>query len=176
MSFRWDAASLQRLKALHPSLVEMANTLGENTLDQMGRQIRISQGLRTYPEQDELYSQGRDGPGRVVTYARAGQSDHNFGIACDVCFQGKDPYLAQEKYGHLAWNQLGQIGKDAGLFWGGDWVGAKMDRPHFNLKTSLTMPQLDTLYKQGGLEAVYLAIDNESQGGDPNAHSIEPLP
>lgn len=39
--------------------------------------------LRSFEEQDALYEIGRTKPGRKVTYARGGQSPHNYGLALD---------------------------------------------------------------------------------------------
>jgi peptidoglycan LD-endopeptidase CwlK len=46
--------------------------------------VKIISGFRTYAEQDALYAQGRTTPGNIVTNARAGYSNHNFGIAFDI--------------------------------------------------------------------------------------------
>src|ERR1700676_5276576 len=54
-----------------------------------GITIKVISGLRTYAEQDDLYAQGRTKPGNIVTNARGGYSNHNFGIAFDVgVFEG----------------------------------------------------------------------------------------
>jgi peptidoglycan L-alanyl-D-glutamate endopeptidase CwlK len=46
---------------------------------------RIISGTRTYAMQNALYARGRSGnPGPIVTRARGGQSNHNFGIAWDI--------------------------------------------------------------------------------------------
>ena len=51
---------------------------------------KVISGLRTYDEQNDLYAQGRTKPGRIVTNARGGFSNHNFGIAFDVgVFEGR---------------------------------------------------------------------------------------
>jgi hypothetical protein len=49
-----------------------------------GITIKVISGLRTYDEQNALYAQGRDKPDRIVTNARGGYSNHNFGVAFDV--------------------------------------------------------------------------------------------
>ena len=46
-----------------------------------GLSARLISGTRTFAEQDRLYAQGRTEPGNVVTNARGGQSNHNYGIA-----------------------------------------------------------------------------------------------
>src|SRR5881397_2564020 len=43
-----------------------------------GITIRVISGLRTYDEQNDLYAQGRTEPGKIVTNARGGYSNHNF--------------------------------------------------------------------------------------------------
>ncbi|HYP51986.1 MAG TPA: M15 family metallopeptidase [Pyrinomonadaceae bacterium] len=98
-----------------------------------GYDLRITQGLRTFEQQEELYKQGRTKPGQIVTWARGGQSLHNFGLAFDV-FDEKKGY-------DLDWNKVGQLGKDAGLEWGGDWKG-KPDRPHFQYMGGLTLEEI----------------------------------
>ena len=48
-----------------------------------GLDILVYCTLRDFKEQDALYEQGRTTPGSIVTYARGGQSAHNFGLALD---------------------------------------------------------------------------------------------
>jgi peptidoglycan LD-endopeptidase CwlK len=50
---------------------------------QEGINVQISQGMRTFAEQNRLYAQGRTSPGSIITNARGGQSNHNFGLAVD---------------------------------------------------------------------------------------------
>ena len=45
---------------------------------------KIISGTRTVAEQDELFAQGRTKPGKIVTKAEGGESNHNFGIAWDI--------------------------------------------------------------------------------------------
>lgn len=49
----------------------------------IGLDLLVYCTLRTTQEQDELYQQGRSQPGRIVTYAKPGQSAHNHGLALD---------------------------------------------------------------------------------------------
>jgi peptidoglycan L-alanyl-D-glutamate endopeptidase CwlK len=76
-----------------------------------GITIIVICGTRTYAEQDALYEQGRTKPGKIVTNARAGHSNHNFGVAFDI----------------------GVLGIDLGLEWGGNWKTIQ-DEPHFQLR------------------------------------------
>jgi len=78
-----------------------------------GITIKVISGLRTYDEQNDLYAQGRTKPGRIVTNARGGHSNHNFGIAFDVgVFEGGQYLDESPKY-----KAVGVLGMDLGLEW-----------------------------------------------------------
>ena len=49
-----------------------------------GIDLRVTDGFRTVAQQDKLYAQGRTTKGSIVTKARGGFSNHNFGLAVDV--------------------------------------------------------------------------------------------
>ena len=94
-----------------------------------GIQIKVISGLRTYAEQNALYAQGRTLPGRTVTNARGGYSNHNFGIAFDVgVFEGTRYLGESPKY-----KAVGALGMELGLEWGGSWKSI-VDEPHFQLR------------------------------------------
>ncbi|GKT07000.1 M15 family metallopeptidase [Desulforhabdus sp. TSK] len=91
--------------------------------------IKIISGLRTYEEQDALYAQGRSAPGKTVTNAKGGYSNHNFGIAFDIgVFEGNKYMEESPKY-----KAVGVLGMDLGLEWGGNWKTI-VDEPHFQLR------------------------------------------
>ena len=94
-----------------------------------GITIKVISGLRTYAEQDDLYAQGRTKPGNIVTNAKGGYSNHNFGIAFDVgVFEGSSYLDESPKY-----KAVGVLGTDLGLEWGGNWKTIQ-DEPHFQLR------------------------------------------
>lgn len=89
----------------------------------------ITDGFRSYEEQNRLYSLGRTRRGKIVTNARGGQSNHNFGRAVDIAFMLSN--------GSIVWDlklykRLGVVAKLHGLKWGGDWRKHK-DNPHLEL-------------------------------------------
>jgi peptidoglycan L-alanyl-D-glutamate endopeptidase CwlK len=87
---------------------------------------RIISGTRSCEEQNALYAIGRTVPGKIVTKARCGESNHNFGIAFDIgIFDGRD-YLEESSW----YEKAGAIGKSFGFVWGGDWESIQ-DQPHF---------------------------------------------
>lgn len=112
---------------LYPLVDRKANELLYKA-KQKGHSIRITEGYRSLTRQDVLYSQGRTTSGRIVTNAKPGESLHNYGVAFDICFTGKNPYPTNEK----VWKEIGQIGKELGFEWGGDWKTFR-DMPHFEL-------------------------------------------
>lgn len=82
-----DTPTQTRIAKLHPSVRnEVTKIIQECDKALTGRAtVRITQGLRTFAEQDALYQQGRTKPGKKVTNAKAGQSIHNYGFAVDIC-------------------------------------------------------------------------------------------
>jgi peptidoglycan L-alanyl-D-glutamate endopeptidase CwlK len=123
-----EPAGHARLSGVHPALVGRAMALiGMAAAD--GQTIRVSQGLRSFAEQDRLFAQGRTKPGPRVTNARGGQSLHNYGLAVDFVFLVG---------GRVSWerglyDQLGPwCSRIGGLEWGGSWARFR-DAPHVQL-------------------------------------------
>jgi len=152
-----DSISNQRLSFVNPALALKVNTAA-NLLALQGTYLRVTQGLRTYAQQDALFAQGRTEPGHIVTNAKGGYSNHNFGCAVDVV-----PFLSGS-VGELNWNTksdqfMAMVGylKAQGLAWGGDWQGNLADYDHFQLANVPVTPS-DTdrqAFAQGGLQAVW---------------------
>lgn len=94
----------------------------------------ITDGFRSYEEQNELYAQGRTKPGRIITNAKAGYSWHNHGLAVDIAFQ-KDGILS---YSQNLYDKIVPIAKSLGLSWGGDWA-IFIDKPHFEWHPGITL-------------------------------------
>jgi len=123
-----DARSEKTIATLLPQVQPMARALVQKAAAS-GITIRILSGLRSYEEQDALYAQGRTAPGSIVTNARGGHSNHNFGIAFDVgVFEGNRYLGDSPKY-----KAVGVLGMDLGLEWGGSWKTI-VDQPHFQLR------------------------------------------
>lgn len=120
-----DERSELNIRTLLPEIHGRARALIKAAKD-AGIDAKIISGSRTYAEQDALYAKGRTAPGSIVTKARGGYSNHNFGVAFDVgIFNGGD-YLEDSPL----YKKVGAIGKALGFSWGGDWTGFK-DEPHF---------------------------------------------
>ena len=148
----------ERLGTLHPILAIRARCMVE-LCSRIDIGLLVTQGLRTWEQQDRLYAKGRTTPplGRqhIVTNAKGGQSYHNFALAFDVVIlddRGKPIWDAE----HPAWQRVGKIGKSVGLAWGGDWTSLK-DLAHFEYTCDLTLKVCRELYPSG-LEAIWTRI------------------
>ncbi len=120
-----------------------------------GFDVRPTQGLRTVEEQNALYAQGRTKPGKKVTNANGGQSNHNFGCAVDLGFYTN----GQIDWTDSLYNHIGKWASKVGLDWGGNWKTIK-DRPHVELPNLPKPSVLFDIYKKGGLEAVWKSVGN----------------
>lgn len=127
MSDRVDDRSERNIATLHPRVQPIAREFVRRCVA-AGLDARIICGTRTYAEQDALYEQGRTKPGPIVTKARGGQSNHNFGLAFDIGIFASGKYLGSSPL----YKKAGAIGRELGLEWGGDWKF--VDEPHFQLR------------------------------------------
>lgn len=123
-----DPRSEKTIATLLPPVQPYARALVHKAAS-VGITVKVISGLRTYAEQDALYAQGRTAPGPIVTKARGGYSNHNFGIAFDIgVFEGTRYLPESPKY-----KAVGALGVDLGLEWGGNWK-TLVDQPHYQLR------------------------------------------
>lgn len=94
--------------------------------------------LRPDADQAALYAIGRTIPGKKVTNARAGESNHNpdkdgKSRAYDCCplRYGKPVWSAKSKEDAALWAEVGRIGESVGLAWAGRWAGNLKELCHF---------------------------------------------
>ena len=145
--YSFSQTSLDKMKKVHPKLVEVMKTAIENS----PFDFRITDGARTAEEQFALYQIGRSKPGRIVTNCdgKKAKSNHQikadgYGHAVDIfpCgviengeyrkFTSAEGY--DEKKLKLIANHILAVAKskNVNIEWGGNW---KMhDTPHFELK------------------------------------------
>jgi|SRR5688572_8799534 len=151
-----DKISEQRVNTLHPAIRGEVKELIEKAESRMkGVAIRVTQGGRTFTEQDALYAQGRTKPGPRVTNAKAGQSIHNYFLAFDIVLlydkDGNGTYESIswdtlkdfDKDGESDWMEVVDIFEEAGYTWGGRFTSIK-DAPHFEKTFGYTWKQLYT--------------------------------
>jgi peptidoglycan L-alanyl-D-glutamate endopeptidase CwlK len=151
----WDLVSEGKINTLHPKVRDKARELINRVEKELGIKLRVTSGFRTYAEQDKLYAQGRTTKGGIVTNAKGGQSNHNFGTAIDVVpiVNGKADWKATAD----TWSKVAKIGKDIGFAWGGDWKGL-VDKPHFEMQFGNTLAQLRQKYESGQKDGEYVNL------------------
>lgn len=145
-----DDYSEAKLNEVHPELARRIRQLSE----MVSFPFIVTQGLRTYPQQDALYQQGRSTPGRIVTNAPAGHSMHNFGLAVDVAptdghsidWNGKD----------AKWEEILAKAPSCGLAEGAQWRTFP-DEPHLYPQEVPANPDDNVryLFNEGGVKAVW---------------------
>lgn len=123
----FDERSERNIATLVPKAQEVARRwLKAATVkaSELGVEVRIIDGNRTYAEQNKLYAQRPK-----VTNAKGGQSWHNFGLAFDFgVFKGTS-YLGNSPH----YKTLGALAKDIpNTTWGGTWTKL-VDEPHIQL-------------------------------------------
>lgn len=158
-----DKITLDRIALLHPKLREEAKEIYTEICKRLtGNTIcRFAFTLRTIKEQDELYAQGRTKPGAIVTYARGGQSYHNYGLAIDIVFlvdkdkngtyetPSWDINVDWDKDGVPEWKEVDYVFNMYG--WKGLYKnGKRWDFPHFQKDFGLTIPQLQKMLMVDG--------------------------
>jgi hypothetical protein len=110
--------------------------MNQNFLDQVnecfiptaavyGYTLRITSGFRSMSEQAQIYDDGRDGTGTIVSEAPPGHSLHNYGYAVDIV----DRWNGY----NIDWTKLIAIGNYCHLENGGTG-----DLPHFEYRGELT--------------------------------------
>jgi len=131
---------------LHPIVEEKSNQLVEKTKAK-GISILITDGFRSVESQNEIYERGRSKEGAIVSYARGGESYHNYGLAIDFALLNEHGGISYDlqrdgnNNGEADWFEVARIGKELGFEWGGDWRGFK-DYPHFQYTFGLSINEL----------------------------------
>ena len=132
MDINQDVNTVYKINKLHPKyrklfwdFIKEVNLLYGKSIDEL--LWRVVQGYRTFEEQEELFAKGRTVKGKIVTYAKGGQSLHNYGLAIDVMG------IKDRKILLPVTNDTVQLAKTKyDLEWGGDWK--IKDIPHFQVK------------------------------------------
>ena len=94
-----------------------------NRCENAGLPVIITETYRSQKRQDELFKQGRETDGPVVTWTK--NSRHTKRRAFDIAKRGQDPYGDEEFFRKCA-----EIGKEVGLNPGYFWDDYQ-DKPHY---------------------------------------------
>lgn len=125
--------------------------------------FHLFEGLRSWDKQDVLYQQGRTTPGKVVTWALPGSSWHQYGMAADFVLDSMPERPGMQwawdlksdlnHDGRRDWEQMAQIAVQCGLESG--WYWRTPDPPHVQHRFGLTIELAVSLYRSGGVSAVW---------------------
>lgn len=152
-----DKISEDRLRDVHPVLARRIRQMADIVaVDRPPVTLRVTQGLRTWGEQAQLYAQGRSVPGRIVTNAEPGHSWHQYGLAVDVVPLGLE---GQPDWNilHPIWQRLIAVGTGLGLVAGG-LFRSFVDYPHFQLTGTLPVaPDVEVreTFGQSGIAGIW---------------------
>lgn len=135
-----DKPSVDKINQLHPDIIDITMESFAQAFARLtgSASLRITQGLRTFAEQQSIYDQGRTKPGKVVTNAKPGSSFHNYGLAVDFCLILNDKEISWDTVkdfdgdGLSDWMEVVDSFKKNGFKWGGDFKSIK-DYPHFEM-------------------------------------------
>ena len=141
----FDSRSEGNIRTLHLDAQKAARMFLRAFTNVQDYTVKIISGNRTYAEQNEIYAQGRTKPGKIVTDARGGQSNHNFAIAWDIGIFVNGKYLGNSPL----YKDAATVGLAAttGVEWGGHWK--KPDRPHYQLATGRNIKEVRELFESG---------------------------
>lgn len=156
-----DKISIERIELLHPSIRGKVKEAYLDACDRLkGRaMLRLAYTLRSFAEQDALYALGRTKPGKIVTWAKGGESYHNYGIAWDIVLlvdkDGNGSYETAswetnvdfDGDGQADWREAVDAFIRIGAEWGGNWNKPKTDMPHFQITLGHSIASLQELYK-----------------------------
>ena len=140
MGYKLGDRSRKRLEGVHPSLIKLI----EYSLIDSPYDFGIPQdgGLRTAIRQAELYSKGRGGGGKIITYVDGFRKKSNHQEKSDGYGHAFDIYALIN--GKASWDKrklksiathIKKCAKelDMEIEWGGDWKSFQ-DMPHFQLR------------------------------------------
>lgn len=167
--------SEKSLDSVFPGVATLWRRVACDMLEIYRMPMRATSGLRSVAMQWAIYGKGRSklpngtwiisDASAVVSYSEPFKSWHNYGLAIDACFTGKDPYLEQmlPERAQFLWNEYGRFLKAHGLEWGGDFH-FHPDRPHAQMRYGMSLGEARSLYEFGGLKAVFHKCEKISKG------------
>lgn len=151
-----DQISVARIGLLHPAVRDSALRILEKaeTVLTGPAKLRYAYTLRTFAEQAAIYAQGRITKGPIVTWAPAGYSYHNYGLAFDIVLivNGKlaswDTLKDYDGDKVADWQEIVNTCVAEGWEWGGTWPQKKRDLPHFQKTFGLSVNTLLDRYNK----------------------------
>ena len=114
-------------------LAQRACRLFMETCRAEGLDIFITETYRSQKRQNELWEQGRNKPGKIVTWTM--HSRHTDRRAWDIACNGSN------LYDRAVLKKAGRIAENLSITWGGTWTTP--DMPHFEITDNWKAPKED---------------------------------
>lgn len=115
-----------------------------------GHELYIFEGFRSLQRSNYLYEQGRTREGTIVTKAKAWQSFHNYGLACDLWPKKNNRWVFDYNYEKPA-VIMRKHGFKCGIDFG--------DNPHFQLDGGMTWQECKTITEMHGLPCLWQEVE-----------------
>ena len=151
-----DEKTIERIATAHPAVRNELYLIYDEIREALnGKAIfRVTRVWSSFAEQDVIYQQGRSKPGKIVSWAKAGFSYHNYALAVNfVLLVDRDNNGTFEEAswetnvdfdgdGQADWMEVVNIFIKYGWEWGGNWNKPKTDKPHMQKTFGYSVVQL----------------------------------
>lgn len=141
---KYDILSIERIKTAHPALRKELEVIYHEANNKLAKsRLRFACVLRPFEEQNRLFAIGRTVRGKKVTNAKAGESNHNYGLAVDIVLlidkDGNGTFESAtwdtnadfDSDGVSDWLEVVKVFQKYGWTWGFWKNGRHWDKPHF---------------------------------------------
>lgn len=110
-----------------------------------GLKVEMFEGFRTPQRQEFLYKKGRETEGPIATRAKAWESLHQYGLACDLCFKNE----------HNDWTWSGPWATVLPIFGDLGFELLSFEKDHIQISGKLTWENCFLMMKRSGLQSVW---------------------
>jgi len=115
----------------------------------LGYDVALFEGYRFDERQQALYDQGRTKPGKIVTYAKPGESFHGLGLAVDIVgkVNGK-------------WDWSIDYDKVTEVFVRHGFETLKFEKAHFRITGGMKIQRAAKIAKDQGILALWSIVEH----------------
>ncbi len=142
-----NTQSINREYALLAPFFAIKLRLALQECHQQGYLVDLFEGYRSPERQDYLWGQGRERPGKIVTNAKAWQSWHQYGLACDIVGRIKGK-----------WDWTIDYDKITVILLKHGFKPIEFEKPHFEITGGLTYREAKKIHDRSGLYALWAEV------------------